>query len=467
MSEIAIMGGGIAGLCGAMLLARDGHHVTVLERDPRRPTEPGDAWSEWERPGVNQFRLAHAFLPRFRVALDAELPGVVDGLVADGALRVNRIDQLPAQISGGRRPGDERFDQVTGRRPMVEASLARMAVAEPGVDIRRGVSVKGLLVAEPSRATVPHVAGVVTSDGDRLHADLVVDAGGRRSSLPDLLEAAGVRRPGDDVDDSGFIYYARHFRSEDGRMPAMMGPPLQHYDSISTATLVADRGHWSFVLVAHAKDALMRRARHVDVWDRVTRSYPLVAHWFDAEPVTGIDVMARIADRRRHFDVDGEPIATGLVAVGDAWACTSPSLGRGASTAALHSVCLRDAVRKAGTDDARALIRCWNETTDAVVTPLVEDTLAVDRHRLAQIEAQMCGATYEANDPGWTFAQALTAFSSRDPDLVRAAMDVGGMLERGVTVAARPGIVDTLRALGEVTTPPGPDRAELEAIVAG
>src|SRR5262245_44335848 len=70
MSEILVMGGGVAGLCSAMLLARDGHHVTVLERDACPPPEPADAWSGWERRGVNQFRLAHAFLPRFRATLD-------------------------------------------------------------------------------------------------------------------------------------------------------------------------------------------------------------------------------------------------------------------------------------------------------------------------------------------------------------------------------------------------------------
>jgi len=29
----------------AMLLARDGHHVTVLERDPPPPPAPADAWN--------------------------------------------------------------------------------------------------------------------------------------------------------------------------------------------------------------------------------------------------------------------------------------------------------------------------------------------------------------------------------------------------------------------------------------
>jgi len=50
-----------------MLLAGDGHQVTVLERDPDGPpADLNEAWEHWQRPGLNQFRMAHAFLGGFR-----------------------------------------------------------------------------------------------------------------------------------------------------------------------------------------------------------------------------------------------------------------------------------------------------------------------------------------------------------------------------------------------------------------
>src|SRR5881628_2231832 len=122
-----------------MMLANDGHDVTVLERDPQGPPAPDAAWEDWERRGVNQFKMLHFLLSRFRLVAEVELPGLVDAMAAAGALRLNPLDGIPDEITGGCRTGDEQFEAITARRPVAESVVVAMAAATSGVTIRRGV----------------------------------------------------------------------------------------------------------------------------------------------------------------------------------------------------------------------------------------------------------------------------------------------------------------------------------------
>ena len=464
MARIVFAGGGIVGTCAAMMLASDGHDVTVLERDPAPPSPPDTAWDEWDRRGVNQFKMLHFFLARFREVADAELPGLTDAMVAAGALRMNPLDGIPDEFSGGRRPGDERYECVTARRPVGESVIAGLAAATSGLTIRRGVAVSGLLT-ETGPDGIVHVKGVRTEDGEDVTADAVVDSGGRRSAMASLLREAGSPGPKEMIEDSGFVYYGRHYRSADGSVPPAFGGLLQPYGSVSILTLPADNGTWGVGVIASSKDAALRSLMSIDRWEKVVRSYPMVAHWIDAEPITEITLMAKIEDRQRTYVVDGVPVATGVLPLGDAWACTNPSLGRGISMGMVHASALRTLLREGLSDDPRAQAIRWHELTAESVEPLFVDTLAFDRHRLAEIEAEIACRSYETDDPGWGLGQALAASIMRDPDLLRGFIEVALLFDTGVGVMSRPGIAERAIALADPTPLPGLDRAELLALV--
>lgn len=447
-----------------MMLANDGHDVTVLERDPSPPPPPDVAWDEWDRRGVNQFKMVHFFLARFRQVAETELPGLTDAMVAAGALRMNTLVGIPDQVTGGWRDGDERFEFVTARRPVGESVVANMAEATSGVTIRRGVGVAGVLTTDGPDGII-HVTGVRTEDGEELAADLVIDSGGRRSSMASWLREAGSPGPAEMLEDSGFVYYGRHFRSADGSIPPAFGGLLQHYGSISTITLPADNGTWGVGVVTSSKDAVLRSMLEVDCWEKVVRSYPMIAHWIDAEPITDVKLMAKIEDRQRTYVVDGTPVATGVVSLADAWACTNPSLGRGISMGMVHAATLRSLLRDVPMDDPRAVALRWGDLTSEHVEPLFAETLAFDRHRLAEVEATIEGRPHETDDSGWLMGKALEASIMHDPDLLRGYIDIVSLLDSGANVMSRPGVAERALALADPTPLPGPDRAELLALV--
>lgn len=465
MANIVVLGAGMVGLTTAMMLARDGHQVTVLDRDPAEPPAPASAaWTDWQRTGVSQFRQLHVMLPRWYQDMKREIPDAIDELVAAGGYRFNLVGMQDSALTGGRRPDDDRFDAVTARRPVLEAALAAVAARTPGVRIDRGVTVTGLIAEQPGTIGIPAVVGVLAR-GLAVRTDLVVDASGRRSAVPTFIEAIGGRRPVETRTDAGFVYYTRQFRAASpGSRPTAKATMLTHFNSVSLLTLPGDNDTWGVGIIASTRDKQCRALHDAAIWQRVLALYPEQAQWAAGIPITGVQSMAGIEDRSRSYLVDGAPVVTGLVSVGDAWACTNPSLGRGISMGLLHAVTLRDAIREAGV--TAELAEVFAESTRLQVQPWFDASVANTDHRIAEIDADVAGVPYRSADQGWAMGNALYAAAAVDPDALRAYLSIAGMLSSPQDALAAPGLAGRVMQLGAGAPRygrPGPGRDELMA----
>jgi 2-polyprenyl-6-methoxyphenol hydroxylase-like FAD-dependent oxidoreductase len=189
--RVIVVGGSIAGLGAAIGLARRGFDVTIVERERGPDTDDGDeAFRSWDRRQVPQFRQGHIFQARARNLLLQHAPEVVDWLGVDGIETVNLFKMLaPPELW---LPEDDDFEGLLTRRPAFELALRRVAEAEPGVRFRCPASASGLLFGD---GDIPTVRGVRLDDGSQLRAEMVLDCGGRRTSVPRWLAAAGSAVP--------------------------------------------------------------------------------------------------------------------------------------------------------------------------------------------------------------------------------------------------------------------------------
>lgn len=479
--RVVVLGAGVAGLCVALALAPTGRQILLVDRDPPPPEGGADAaFDTWARRGVGHLRQSHAFLARMRQILRTEHPGLLEEIRATGARELRFADGLPEPIAATYTPdpGDAEMTIIVSRRSTLELAIRRYVDRLPGVTIRSGAFVSGLLTGRDDDGRLV-AKGLSLADGEAIHADLVIDAAGRTSPVADWLEAAGVSPQAEDAEDCAILYYTRFYRLMQGQAEPIRGRFSATGDLgyLKFGVFPADGGYFSVTLAAPEVEETLRSALvRPENFQAICEALPGVAPWTDAgrsEPVSRVQGMGNLKSRWREVAPGGTPPARNLFSVGDSLIRTNPLFGRGCSFAAISAHLLRDVLETREGADERAI--AYDAALNKELRPYFDDMRQQDRaaarralngldpHHRPSVRGRLLRGFIE---------DGVTVAIRRDVDLFREAMRAFHMLSPPRAWLRRP---DTLaRVLATwargrranakyYAAKPGPERREMFA----
>ena len=447
-------------MSAALLLARDGNDVWLVERDAFEVGSFIDSIS-WRRKGVPHFLQPHAFIPRGRLELREHLGDVYDLLIEQGALECNVGPKIP----GPPKPGDEELVYLWVRRPMIEWALRTAVLGEARITVLQGATATGVAL-HANRATAVEV------DGSELEVDLVVDAQGRRSSTAAWLARSGVEWPEPSMSDCGVVYYSRYYRVRDGcTLPDGPWPisPRGDLGYLGFATFPGDNSTFAALLAVPPGVPEWRSLKDPAVFARATDSIAVLRSWSDpelVEPITDVLTMAGLHNSLRLVDPSS---AVGVLPIGDAYGHTDPTLAHGLSFGIIHAVALAASLR-----EHRDLLDAGAAFASATAPALTERfSLAsnMDTQRLAMWR----GESPDFSSPDGAFELfsfvAAAAVALVDGDVMRAVVRRLGLLDSTTVfdddLAMQRQIEQQFKAMQSVPRPaPGPSFEEMSELLA-
>jgi 2-polyprenyl-6-methoxyphenol hydroxylase-like FAD-dependent oxidoreductase len=200
------------------------------------------------------------------------------------------------------------------------------------------------------------------------------------------------------------------------------------------AVFLGDNDTYSITFGVPSEDADLRSLLREPGFTAAARTIPALAPWVDpavADPITGVEVMARLLNRSRRFVVNDRPVAPGLFAVGDAHTCTNPLYGRGCSLGFVSAHLLADALDEAasgGGDEAAVAVAvglAYEAAMRREVHPWYRSAVAQDRQDRSGRGLSV------PDDAEGDLTGGAAAASALDPDSVRS------LLRDGLFPAAR------------------------------
>ncbi|WP_280397422.1 FAD-dependent oxidoreductase [Nocardia carnea] len=340
-SHAVILGGSVAGLLSAAALSTGFDTVTIVERD-RLPDAPAT------RRGVPQAEQVHQLMPAGLKRIEELLPGFGAELLAQGCERYE-IDRdiavlyprgWSARVAGG-------MEVIGFLRPTFEWVLRQRVLALPNVRAVRGIATGLLAGTDGTTVTGAKVTG---ADGEKLDAELVVDATGRGSQAPKWLSELGYAPPAEQHVRPFLGYATTVVRLPEGALPAgLRGIAATPHPMHLKGGVILPCGDGRHVVAAMGVSKNYPPAGIAELLDFLDEApSPLLGRAVRAAELIVEPVVYRMPGNQRRLweQLDRRP--EGFVVTGDAVAAFNPIYAQGMTVAAIGASLLARVIAAAG-----------------------------------------------------------------------------------------------------------------------
>jgi 2-polyprenyl-6-methoxyphenol hydroxylase-like FAD-dependent oxidoreductase len=329
-----VLGGSIAGLLAARVLADHARTVLIVERDEvnveGRP-----------RAGVPQDQQGHALLPGGLAQIERWLPGFTKEAQDLGGV-LSGPHQQAVYLDGQEQSRSGFAPMLTATRAFLESRIRSRVLDLPNVSTL-SARATGLEFRNDAVSAVRYVADGVE---DVVSVDFVVDAMGRASKLSDWVERGGYDRPRLERVRTGINYGTAYFHRSaaadelDLACALAQFPPPSEPDGVAVGGAIAIEGdQWMVMLMAYGEN---RPSTSTEAFRSACAKMPPVFKEAAGGRVTREILTYHQEDSRRRDFTGLSRFPARLVSVGDAVASYNPVYGQGISSAALHASCLSE-----------------------------------------------------------------------------------------------------------------------------
>jgi 2-polyprenyl-6-methoxyphenol hydroxylase-like FAD-dependent oxidoreductase len=341
LGRAIVIGGSIAGLLAARVLADYFTEVIIVERDAL-PEEPNS------RKGVPQSVQPHILLTKgYRILLELFGEDFHTQLIQKGALTIDWGREFYSFGEAGwltRTSEPSKLISLTCSRPLLEWAIATQLKKNPQIKFWEKHRVTGLIYNREEHK----VTGITTksSQPENAIAQLVVDCSGRSSQAPQWLENIGITPPPEITINPHLGYATRRYREPENsaawKVMLINHLPPEHTRLGYLARI--EGGEWIATLGGYGGDFppiddggflnFARSLRHLDFYRAIA----------PAEPTSPIYAYRATSNRLRHYETIELP--AGFILMGDAVCALCPVYGQGMTVSALAALVLQKWLNK-------------------------------------------------------------------------------------------------------------------------